>query len=538
MRVIPMSEHSEADVTPPSGATSSPAGEPSAGSVAPEMASGVAGDPTFVRRLKALLATSPLHELESSKTLREGGWSSLDLTGLSLVAIDVVVDHMGLVGSGIDVESLTDALYDLVASQKPDLDRGEARRVAGEVLATLLNEAENRRKFSRTYADPGDAYERKLHQFRLLEERDDPEQGVVLAASREAVNLIKVALDQDLEDAQVANAAVLRSQLQRGRIDAATTTAREAQRLSNLYADHILRVLETTRRDCRRAGWDGQVPELLDDALEHLEHRLRDTNDLIDHAQRHLEALGIDQAATETTAGHEVRRAFELVDLLSGCRRTHEALHAHLITARPVFLAEQDRQVFARPSVLVDFDPWGELLEPVLELQRPIAERVVASFLTAVMGPRVPRSFRLSGLVAALLRPPSTRAAELPDVEPELVHREVVDHKFSDATQAAALDLLGGVAAPTRLSQLLARARSYPAPDVDHLVTLLALRWFAPEADKEGDELGGFLRRGFGAVRVCVDDDGTALGDPIFGGADLLVAPDVKVTTSGTGRDG
>lgn len=73
------------------------------------MAAGLAGDPTFVRRLKALLATSPLHELESSKTLREGGWSSLDLTGLSLVAIDVVVDHMGLVGSGIDVESPTAA---------------------------------------------------------------------------------------------------------------------------------------------------------------------------------------------------------------------------------------------------------------------------------------------------------------------------------------------------------------------------------------------------------------------------------------------
>jgi len=490
-------------------------------------------DPTYVRRLKALLSTSPLHELERSKTLREGGWDRFDLTGLSLAAIDEVVDRMGLVGSGIDGESLVDLLAVLARSQVSDLDHAAAGRVATEVLDTLLNDTDNRRKFARTYADPDDDYQRKLHRFRLLEERDDPERGVVLAASKEAVNLIKVALDQDLEDAQIANAAVLRSQLLRGRIDAATTTAREARRLSNLYADHILRVLETTRRDCRRAGWDGNVPKLLDDALEHLRDRLRDTNELIDHSQEHLAALGIDDGADSSARSTEIQRAIELVDLLVECRRTHEALQAHLIVARPVFLAEQDRQVFAKPSVLVDFDPWGELLEPALELRRQDAEVVFGAFLTAVMGPRSPKAFRLTGLVDALLRPPYVRGGETPDVEPELVHREVVERHFSHAAEAAAAELLGAVQAPSRLSQLLLQARARPEQNLDHLVALLALRWFAPEGDEEGDELGGFSRRRFASVYLTVEDDGGILQDPFFGGADLLIAPGPAHTADG-----
>lgn len=338
----------------------------------PAAAAGRVEDPTYATRLKALLSTAPLHELDASKGQRAAGgvsWEGLDLTGLSLSAIDEAVDHMGLVGDGLTFDSLADALADIAFLHDGGLPVGEARRAAGEVVRQLLNDADNRRAFVRGYADPGAGYERLRHTFRLLEERDDPERGVVLKASREAVNLIKCALEQDLEDAQVANAAVLRSQMLRGRIDAATATDREARRLSNLYAEEIVRALETTRRDIRRAGWDGTVPRLLADALAHLAARLADTNELLEHAQRHL-AGGEVRGEPDERTGRELRSAVELVDLLEDCRRTHSALHARLLDAYPTFLEEQDRQVFARPAVVIDFAPWPDLLEPTLALAR------------------------------------------------------------------------------------------------------------------------------------------------------------------------
>jgi hypothetical protein len=484
-------------------------------------------DPTYTNRLKALISTGPMHELEGSKGLRDAGglsWQALDLTGLSLTAIDEAVDHMGLVGNGLSLDSLADELAVIAGRHDAHLPVDEARRAAVEVVRVLLNDADNRRAFMRGYAEPSAGYERLRHSFRLLEERDDPERGVIVKASKEAINLIKCALDQDLEDAQVANAAVLKSQLLRGRIDAATATAREARRLSNLYADEILRALETTRRDIRRAGWDGTIPRLLQDALEHLAGRLVDTNELLEHAQDHLLGTGVDDLSEDEQTAVELRQALELVDLLEDCRRTHDALHARLLVAYPTFLNEQDRQIFSRPVVNIDFDPWNELFEPTLELRRDEAGQVVEAFFRGAMGVAIPRAFRLSGLLDALLRPPVVRNEEMPDEEPELVWREVVERRFTDEAERAAATLLAELDQPTRLSALLPAARS-AADGADHLVVLLALRWFAPEGDEEGDEAGGFARRRFSAVPLDVIDDGAILTDDVFGGADLLIAP-------------
>lgn len=53
-------------------------------------------DDSFVRRVRALVRTAPLHDLEAGKGQREGDWTPYDLRGLALAAIDTVIDHMGL----------------------------------------------------------------------------------------------------------------------------------------------------------------------------------------------------------------------------------------------------------------------------------------------------------------------------------------------------------------------------------------------------------------------------------------------------------
>jgi hypothetical protein len=68
---------------------------------------------------------------------------------------------------------------------------------------------------------------------------------------------------------------------------------------------------------------------------------------------------------------------------------------------------------------------------------------------------------------------------------------------------------------PRRLSGLLAQARTVD-PDLAALVVLRALHAFSPE-------VGTAVRQGERRLVVAVDD-GTALEDPDFGGADLLLA--------------
>ena len=64
------------------------------------------------------------------------------------------------------------------------------------------------------------------------------------------------------------------------------------------------------------------------------------------------------------------------------------------------------------------------------------------------------------------------------------------------------------------MSGLLAAARTID-PDLAHLVALRALHAVSPE-------VGVAVRQGDRALLVAVDD-GAALADPQFGGADLLV---------------
>ena len=99
---------------------------------------------------------------------------------------------------------------------------------------------------------------------------------------------------------------------------------------------------------------------------------------------------------------------------------------------------------------------------------------------------------------------------ELP--EPDLVATPE-DSRFSEEQLESALQLLDLPAdAPRRLSGLLAEARSRD-PELPHLVALLAVHAASlPVAYRQGED----------RLLIAVDD-GTALCDPEFGGADLIV---------------
>ena len=86
-------------------------------------------DDSFVRRVRALLRTAPLHDLEVGKAQREGDWSPYDLRGLALAAIDTVIDHMGL-EFGATGAQVRQRLTQLAHMSSPHGPPGEAERVA------------------------------------------------------------------------------------------------------------------------------------------------------------------------------------------------------------------------------------------------------------------------------------------------------------------------------------------------------------------------------------------------------------------------
>ena len=453
-------------------------------------------DDSFVRRVRALLRTAPLHDLEATKALRDGDWSPYDLRGLALAAIDTVIDHMGL-EFGATGAQVRRRLTDLARLSAPQRPVEEAERVADAVVSGLLNDRRRREAFALPYSDwSGRRHRRTASVFKLLEETEAPDGSVVLRATDEAVNLFVGALDRDIADAHAAAEAVLASQLRRGRLDQAVHTARAARVRSIQFAAIVDRVLDATRHDVRAVDWAEAVPDLLSDALAHLEERLE--------IERHLIAT----VRALLTAGDGGPTAATLLELIEDCQLRHLDLHALLLSARATFLEEQERQRFSVSADSRTFELSDQLLGPVLELAPDRGAVVVERFATAALGPQPPRLVRLDDLVDLLLQ--SRRADEAPAADDQVELEDLGDdHRFDPRAWADADQVLarvpdrGGV----RLSSLLRDARASASGSAE-LVALAALHAFAPEGDPP---------------HLRATDDGTPLNDPQFGGHDLLV---------------
>ncbi len=452
-------------------------------------------DDSFVRRVRALLRTGPLHDLEAGKALREGDWRPYDLRGLALAAIDTVIDHMGL-EFGASATQVGRRLTELARMSAPDRPIDEAERVADAVLAGLLNDRRRREAFTLTYSDwSGRRHRRAEVAFKLLEEVEAPDGSIVLRATDEAVNLFVGALDRDIADAHAAAEAVLASQLRRGRLDQAVHTARAARLRSIQYASTVQRVLDATRHDIRQVDWNADVPDLLADALGHLEERLETERHLVTTVRTMIERH--DGGAAAVT----------LLQLIEDCQLRHLELHALLLQARTTFLDEQERQRFTFATDARVFDLGERLLGALLERSPADGARAAERFLTAAVGPVQPRPLRLSDLVDTLLQPrrddsaPVGDPADLVDVGDD---RRFPPNMWQDAERVLARVPDRG---EVRLSALLRDARA-SAPGSAELVALAALHAFAPE--HTGD-----------VVRAT--DDGRVLDDPQFGGRDLLL---------------
>ncbi|MEU5219407.1 hypothetical protein AB0G79_24845 [Streptomyces sp. NPDC020807] len=482
-------------------------------SAAPRPAQGPAADEGLARRLRALACTAPLHDLDARKANLAGEYTIYAMAEVALSAIDLVTLNMDF-DTGADHEQIVARLLPRVAAQAPERPAAEHERVARWVLENLINVGSVDRGFRAVYGTFGTdgVYVRRDYDFKLIEEVPGYGGGVYLRTTDEAVNVLVGALDTDVTSAQIAAEVKLEVLISRGRLADAQLAAEQARYRTVQYAESLRKTLEATRRNVRAVDWLQAVPDMIDEALDHVADRYRHENAILTNIRKARDEA---EAASDPKTAEHKRRAAELVDIVKDCIRRHTQLQSRLLEAGPLFRAEQDRQAFAAPTAYTGLDLYGQLVAPALTLPVEHATRVTDAFFAHGTGLRTPASVRLGDLVDLLLTPPVERehlGAEMP--EPDLIATPD-DSRFSEEQLASAMRLLDlEHDAPRRLSGLLAEARRLD-PDLPYLVALLAVHAASPP-------VGTAYRQGEERLLFAVDD-GTPLDDPEFGGADLVV---------------
>ncbi len=463
------------------------------------------GDEALARRAKAMACTVPLHQLEANKgRMRDGEFNAYTVWGLAFVAIDTVTVQMDF-DRGAAHEAVIEAMLPYARRQAPDRGEAEHREVCKWVLDELIGTS-SQREFTVEYGDWNGEYVRRSFGFQLLTERQAPDGSVYLRATDAAINVLVGALDTDVESAQAAAEAKLENLVRRGRLSEAQYAAQQARYRTIQLGERIRQDLAATKRNLATVDWTGDVSPRLDGALGHIGERLEVERRIVDN---------IRETRDRAEESEKRAQAAGLIELLDECQNRHMVLQRKLMEARQVFLAEQERQVFAPPASVRLRDITGEMLLPALLLSLTDAELPVVGFFERVLGPRPERIGRLATMVAQLLTPPRERdelGAEL--VEPEL--RELTPYEaFPENVRAAASAMLDDVGSqPTRLSALLVAALD-ASPATAHLVALLVLHAFSPALESH-------LRVGDETPLLLAWSDGTPLPPDLRGRDDAL----------------
>lgn len=507
-----------------------PGGSAVSGSPAPAELS--VFDRTFPARVAVLMRSRPITEAIVAANRQDWPAATYDIATFALAAIDLAIARQGFAEEATYAE-VVDGLTVLARRAAPERPSAEHRRVGEYTVDALLNRGEREAPFTyriSDFTDAAGAHQQRQVQFRLLVEQEDAGRGeVVLKATRDAINALVGGLEFDVEDEQVANEVLLERQLAKGAFDAAERAAVRARLLSVSLAEDLLELIKNTRRDLRAVTqkWATVVPERLAAAREHIAGRMEAEHRLLAKVRESLESddLRVTMAAARIAA------------LLTECSRRHDALHRQVISARGVFLEEQDRQSFRPPALghLPDLD--REILTPLLGLDSETALAVTDRWLSDVTGPRPPKLPRLYRLVYDLwaVRDATDDDRDLDDDEAGDPDPPTIGPHVVEAARRAVVR----TGLPARLSALLAHALTDPGLDdptdrqrAAEILALAALWCFAPEAaDTEHLASVDLTARVLGP-RAVADADDRKLDLPGWAGDDLIIVahPDALAT--------
>lgn len=244
-------------------------------------------DDAIARRIKAIAATRPLHELDRNKSSWDGDWwDRYDLLSLAIATIDEVALAMS-VSAGRSYHEAVEHCARQAARQQPEADEPEHQTVATRVVSALLaDDPEAVTYIDHTSFQP--VFRR--HEFRLLYQQWNPDETVHLRASEHAVNVLIDALDLDVESAQIAAEAQMRALVDRGALNSAVEIARRAVYLTVQYLERIRSILRDTQMDPETWDWAETVPTYLTGALDHIADRIQSETRLLSAIEERRDA--------------------------------------------------------------------------------------------------------------------------------------------------------------------------------------------------------------------------------------------------------
>lgn len=462
-------------------------------------------NPQITRRQRVLLHMEPILRLYRQPGTRDDRHLQYDTLALIMKVFDTIIDQSGF-GAEVTDDTVTEAIRPLLRSwdeatgvaNSPELHA----EVVNRILAELKNEGQRQQPFEITYHafdDDGRPKQYNLR-FKLLIEQFGYDGSIVLRLSSEAINLFLNAFGLDIEDAQVANEAVVQSQLERGRFNEAVQSAQNARGQSMRFDAKIRWLLIQITRDIDRVDWRGEADALLRDALEHVRRRLHMEDNILRSAQEKLDNL--DEADNRRPALAEVIR------LMKECHRRHLKLHEQLMPARGEYLRQQARQAFVAARLRDSIDLRDAVLRDVLRLPSDVASDVLAECADALTGPHAPTLLNLSELIHWQLQPKRHSGKGLAPVEElDLGDADASERRFADEHTEEAAETLIGLRERTRLSSLINTFETRGIDDdvVDSLV-LQVVRAFGDEHDGLGYQVAVATRSGLVERRHRGDD--------------------------------
>jgi hypothetical protein len=350
-----------------------------------------------------LITPNPILEIERTKAQRELDLSAHDLRMLCLIVLDIVIDKMGF-GTGAERHDLVIALAPIISSADPGIGIEAQEQIIDFVLNALLNERERRKQFVERYAVLEDtSVVWREFAYRLLEERQLPDsEDRIFRASSEAINLYTEMLGYNLEDAAQADLAVLKYQSDRGRLDDAIHTARQAQIRAKAYAEKIRMALELARRDADQAKWTNNILPLIADALEHIHERLQKEGELRSGLEQRRDQAGKD----------DLNKINRLLSEIEKSERTDLELHNLLLIANDSYRQEHAP---ATPGTAggLHVNLQSDVFLPWLGMEMKLADDLVPVALNVVIGQNVTAVMSLEQMWSRLLSlPPQTTVPE------------------------------------------------------------------------------------------------------------------------------
>jgi hypothetical protein len=405
----------------------------SAGRPVPPLETRELGD-AVVRRTRSLITLSPILEIERSKTQRELDLSKHDLRMLSLVVLDVVIDKMGF-GTGAGRHDIALAMAPILRAADPGLAHEAEEQIIDLVLNALLNERDRRQQFVERYGALEDGFVVwREFAYRLLEERQLPDsEERIFRASSEAINLYTEMLGYNLEDAAQADLAVLKYQSDRGRLDDAIHTARQAQIRAKAYAEKIRMALELARRDADQARWTTEIVPVISHALEHIADRLHKEGELRGGLEQRR-----DQASDE-----DLKKINRLLAEIEKSEHTNLEVHKLLLTANDSYREEHSRQRLRRLTSGLHVNLQADILLPWLGTEVCVANELVSGVFNIVAGHGIIPVTGLDQMWSRLLAPPVQ--ASVPEADIIMPTTELLPEPpppFSVEEQRAVRDFL------------------------------------------------------------------------------------------------